>query len=64
MHELSKNMNTSTTPTPLQLRAELEKMVRQDLLGPKGGPEEEIIGRGVSVRGRYIVIQPFHGMMR
>ena len=42
-------------PTPLQLRAKLEKMVRQDLLGPKGGPEEEIRGRRVSVRGRYIV---------
>lgn len=41
------------TPTPLQLRAELEAMVRRDLLGPAGGPEEEVDER--NVRGRYIL---------
>jgi hypothetical protein len=50
---------TESTPTkkltPLQLRAKLEQMVRQDLLGPQDGPEEEIRGRRVSVRGRYVV---------
>ncbi|MCI0580959.1 MAG: DISARM system helicase DrmA [Chloroflexi bacterium] len=38
--------------TPLQLRARLEEMVRLDLLGPAGGPHEEVEER--NVRGRYI----------
>jgi hypothetical protein len=29
--------------SPLQLRAELEAMVRRDLLGPAGGPEEDAL---------------------
>ena len=37
----------------MQLRAELEEMVRRDLLGPAGGPHEELDER--NVRGRYIV---------
>ena len=41
------------TPSPLGLRAELEEMVCRDLLGPAGGPEEEVAER--NVRGRYIV---------
>ena len=40
-------------PSPIQLRAELESMVRRDLLGPAGGPEEEVDER--NVRGRYIL---------
>jgi len=40
-------------PSPLQLRTELEEMVRRDLLGPAGGPHEEVDER--NVRGRYIV---------
>lgn len=43
----------SKTPSPMQLRAELEEMVRRDLLGPAGGPHEELDER--NVRGRYIV---------
>ena len=39
-------------PSPIQLRAELEAMVCRDLLGPAGGPEEELTER---VRDRYIV---------
>ena len=39
--------------TSLELRAELEAMVRRDLLGPAGGPEEEVDER--AVRGRYIL---------
>ena len=42
-----------TIPSPLQLRAELDKLVRQDLLGPAGGEREEIEER--NVRGRYVV---------
>jgi hypothetical protein len=38
---------------PLQVGAELERMVRFDLLGPAGGPEEEVDER--AVRGRYIL---------
>lgn len=45
--------NFLLSPTPLQLRTELEKLVRQDLLGPAGDPHEEIEER--NVRGRYIV---------
>lgn len=40
-------------PTPLELRAELDKLVRQDLLGPAGGEHEEMNEN--SVRSRYIV---------
>ena len=46
--------NTSTsTPSPTQIRAELEQMVFADLLGPAGGPDEEVAER--TVRDRYLV---------
>jgi len=45
--------DTLKTPSPLQLRAELQDMVRKDLLGPAGGPYEEVDER--NVRGRYIL---------
>lgn len=38
---------------PLDLRDRLQKMVVADLLGPAGGPEEEIEER--NVRGRYVL---------
>ncbi len=44
---------TLDTPSPLQLRAELEDMALKDLLGPAGGPDE--IVEEANVRGRYIV---------
>jgi len=37
----------------MQLRAKLEEMVLHDLLGPAGGPEEEITER--NVHDRYLV---------
>ena len=40
-------------PSPLELRAKLEELVRADLLGPAGGPEEIVDER--NVRDRYIV---------
>lgn len=40
-------------PSPLELRAELEAMVRRDLLGPAGGPQEEVDEFAVS--GRYVL---------
>jgi len=43
----------SPVPLPTQLRAMLEEMVLSDLLGPVGGPEEEIDEQ--SVRDRYLV---------
>ena len=43
----------ATNPTPLQLRAELERMVIADLLGPAGGESEELDER--NVRDRYLV---------
>src|SRR5437868_6464120 len=46
-------VNILESPTPLELRAELENLVIRDLLGPAGGPDE-IVDEG-TVRGRYIV---------
>src|SRR5882724_5183156 len=40
-------------PSPMKIREELEQMVLKDLLGPVGGPEEEIDEQ--SVRDRYLV---------
>src|SRR5438445_8455679 len=40
-------------PSPTKIREELEQMVLNDLLGPVGGPEEEIDEQ--SVRDRYLV---------
>ena len=40
-------------PSPRELRAELEQIVVRDLLGPAGGPTEELDER--SVRDRYLV---------
>ncbi|NTW97857.1 MAG: hypothetical protein HGB28_04830 [Oscillochloris sp.] len=40
-------------PSPAALRADLERLVILDLLGPVGGPEEEIAEGGV--RDRYLV---------
>ncbi len=42
-----------TIPSPMKIRDELETMVLNDLLGPVGGPEEEI--DEPSVRDRYLV---------
>lgn len=42
-----------SVPTPTQLRAILEAMVVDDLLGPAGGPDEELTER--NVRDRYLV---------
>jgi hypothetical protein len=44
---------TLGAPTALQLRAELEHLALNDLLGPAGGPTE--IVEEQNVRGRYIV---------
>ena len=43
----------SKIPSQHQLRAELEKMVIADLLGPAAGDQEEITER--SVRERYVI---------
>lgn len=40
-------------PSPMKIREKLERMVLLDLLGPVGGPEEEI--DEPSVRDRYLV---------
>lgn len=42
-----------TGTSPMQIRQELEEMVIHDLLGPAGGPEEEVDDR--SIRDRYLV---------
>ena len=41
-------------PSPSELRAELEDMVIRELLGPAGGPDEEI-HEHIRVRDRYLV---------
>src|SRR4051794_35002022 len=43
----------SSIPSPRAIRDELEQMVLKDLLGPVGGPEEEV--DEPSVRDRYLV---------
>ena len=40
-------------PSPMKIREELEQMVVNDLLGPAGGPDEELVER--NVRDRYLV---------
>src|SRR5262245_46013998 len=40
-------------PTPTKIRDELEQMLLNDLLGPAGGPQEEIVEQ--NVRDRYLV---------
>ena len=43
----------SSVPTPVKLRAELENLVERELLGPRRGPDEEIVeGR---VQDTYLV---------
>ena len=37
----------ASVPTPVQLRAELEDLVERELLGPRRGPDEEIVDGGV-----------------
>lgn len=46
-------MDTLNKLSPLQLRVELGRLVRQDLLGPAGDEREEL--EEANVRGRYIV---------
>jgi hypothetical protein len=45
--------DTLAAPSALELCAELERMVLNDLLGPAGGPEETV--EEPSVRGRYLL---------
>src|SRR3954454_8135236 len=55
-HELGRSTMTGllqSIPSPTKIRDELERMVVKDLLGPVGGPEEEI--DEPSVRDRYLV---------
>ena len=40
------------SPPPTELRDRLEELVLKDLLGPAGGPEEEVTG---NVRDRYLI---------
>ena len=44
-----------STPTPSDLRDELTDMVVRDLLGPAGGPEEELNQYEDHVYQRYLV---------
>src|SRR5215204_1401422 len=49
------------TLTDMQLRAKLFEMVVNDLLGPAGGPEEEITERNVHDRYLVGVLAPRRG---
>ena len=44
---------TTAAPTAAELRSELHELLRQDLLGPKHGRDEEIVEG--SARDRYLV---------
>jgi hypothetical protein len=50
-------MSTTNLPpvSPSDIRDELTAMVRNDLLGPAGGPDEELSFREDHVYGRYLV---------
>ena len=52
-HECHYEQPPEQLPSPMKIREELERMVLNDLLGPVGGPEEEIDEQ--SVRDRYLV---------
>ncbi len=53
----------SAAPSPTAIRAELLDLVTRDLLGPAGGPDEEIHER--NVRDRYVVgmLAPKHRLV-
>lgn len=42
-----------TAPGPRQLRSELEELVARELLGPRGGPDEEVAEN--RLQNRYLV---------
>ncbi|MCB0188396.1 MAG: hypothetical protein KDE31_29200, partial [Caldilineaceae bacterium] len=50
---MDENLVTRSVPSPYNLRSMLDDLVRSDLLGPAGGPDE--IVDEPTVRGRYIV---------
>src|SRR5437762_3533356 len=50
---ISMSSILQSIPSSMKIRDELEQMVLHDLLGPVGGPEEEI--SEPSVRDRYLV---------
>ena len=53
---MSEHMNPAVAvPSPDQIRDELTDMVVKDLLGPAGGPEEELSQHEDRVTGRYLV---------
>lgn len=53
MPAVAAEVKDKGAPSEYQLREELHEAVVTDLLGPAGGPEEEILGS--SVRDRYLV---------
>ena len=48
-------MLASAVPAPMALRAELEDLIRKELLGPAGGEDEELPRELNSVRDRYLL---------
>lgn len=46
---------TGSLPTPHAIRDELTEMVVKDLLGPAGGPDEELDQREDRASGRYLI---------
>lgn len=52
--EAGSVLNTSV-PSPHEIRDELTEMLVKDLLGPAGGPEEELDQREDRASGRYLI---------
>ena len=46
MNSSQLSLLAANVPTPVQLRAELEDLVERELLGPRRGPNEEIVDGG------------------
>lgn len=63
MNKTSLSQPLLATPSPAAIREELEKLALLDLLGPAGGPEEEV--NESSVQDRYLVgmLAPSHKHM-
>jgi hypothetical protein len=49
----SGNLLAASIPSPRQLRAELEDLIARELLGPRGGPDEEIADE--RLQDRYLL---------
>ncbi len=46
---------SGTVPSPVEMRAEFERMIVADLIGPVGGEDEQLLSASALVRDRYML---------